>query len=241
MILFLLRNPLDGLLGDGGQDVVGVPAFGHRSRTEGAAPRKGPGLDDGLGGNGDEAVTLDPTVGGEVDGSVPEVIIESLIEWTVRKMFCPVIGLGPGISFFGARFPDGIEVPTEMPLSKATRAVALFLEHFGDGEVLGLKDRSTKGPDDAVEAAPVVLSGQEREPARRADSGGTVPVGEGHAPGGQTIQVRGLYLRLGVAVGHVGHPHVVGVENDHVGSFGRLTGQGYCKEDGEDESIHCIW
>ena len=220
-------------MGDGGQDVVGIPAFGHRSRTEATAPCEGPGLDHGLGWNGDEAVHLDPTVGGEVDGSVAKVVVESLIERTVRKTFGPVIGPGPGISFFGTRFTDGIEVPAEVPLAEAARTVALLLEHLGDGEVLGLEDRSTEGSDNAVEAAPVVLSSQESEPARRADSRRTVPVGEGHALGGQAVQVRGLDLCLGIPIGNVGHPHVVGVENDHVRSFGRLTTQAQREKEGE--------
>ena len=127
------------------------------SVAEATAPREGPRLDDGLGWNGDEAVPLDPTVGGEVNGSVPKVIIKALIEGPVRKALVPVIGLGPGISFFSTRFADGIEVPAEVPLAEATRAVALFLEHLGDGEILGLEDGSVEGPDNAVEAAPVVL------------------------------------------------------------------------------------
>ena len=74
-----------------------------------------------------------------------------------------------------------------------------------------------------MEATPVVLPGQEGEATGRTDSRGTVPVGEGHALGRQAVQVRGLDLCLGIAIGNAGHPHVVGVENDHIGSFGRLT------------------
>ena len=112
LILFLLRNPFNRFLGDGGQDVVGVPAFGHRSRPEAAAPREGPGLDYWLGWNGNEAVPFDPTVGREVDCAVPEIIIKTLIKRTVRKWLGPVIGLGMWISFFGARFTNRIKVPT---------------------------------------------------------------------------------------------------------------------------------
>jgi hypothetical protein len=48
--------------------------------------------------------------------------------------------------------------------------VPFFLEHLGDGEVLGFEDRSAKGSHYAVEAAPVVLSGQEGEATGRADA-----------------------------------------------------------------------
>ena len=79
LLLFLLRNPLDGLLGDGGQDVVGVPAFGHRSRSKRAPTRKWGRFDYRLSGNGNEAVPFDPAVGGEVNGSVSKIVVEALI------------------------------------------------------------------------------------------------------------------------------------------------------------------
>ena len=79
LLLFLLRNPLDSFLGDGGQDVVWVPAFGHRSRSKRARTRKWGRFDDRLSGNGNEAISFDPAVGGEVNGSVSKIVVEALI------------------------------------------------------------------------------------------------------------------------------------------------------------------
>ena len=70
-----------------------------------------------------------------------------------------------------------------MPLAEAARAIALSLEHLGDGEVLGLEDRSAKGTHDAVKPAPVVLPGQEGESAGCADTRRAVTIGEGHSLG----------------------------------------------------------
>ena len=97
---------------------------------------------------------------------------------------------------FGARFADGIEVPAEVPLAEAARAVALFLEHLGDSEILRLEDCSTKGSHDAVEATPVVLPGQKSKATGRTDSRGTVPIGEGHSLRCQSVEVGCLDLCL---------------------------------------------
>ena len=36
LVRFLIFDPLDGFLGDGGEDVVGIPALGHRSGAKAA-------------------------------------------------------------------------------------------------------------------------------------------------------------------------------------------------------------
>ena len=180
LIFLLFGNPVHGLLSNSGQDVVRVPTFGHRSPTEATATSKWLGLDDRLSWDGDEAVPLDPAVGGEVDRSVSEVIIKALIERTVRKPFCPVIGPGPWISFLGTRFPNSIKIPAKMPFSKTAGTVSLLLEHLCNGKIIGFKDGSTEGTDDPMETSPVVLSSQQGEPAWCANTGRTMPIGEGY-------------------------------------------------------------
>ena len=111
LIFPLSGNPVHGLLGNGGQNFVGVPTFSHRSCPEAASSRERSGLDHGFSGNGHETVSLDPAVRREVNSSIPKVVIKTLIEWAVREAFCPVVRLCPRISAFGIWLTDGIEVP----------------------------------------------------------------------------------------------------------------------------------
>ena len=72
---------------------------------------------------------------------------------------------------------------------------------------------------------------------RSADPRRTMPVHERHALRRQLIEVRGLDLRVLVAVGNVGDPHVIRVEDDHVGALlgGRKMG-GECHQQNNQAS-----
>ena len=83
-----------------------------------------------------------------------------------------------------------------------------------------------------MKAAPVVLTGEEREAAGGADSGGAMSVGKAHSPTGETVDIRSLDLGFGVPVGNIGHAHVIGVEDDDVwAAFSRKSNM---REEGEN-------
>jgi len=81
-----------------------------------------------------------------------------------------------------------------MPLADGGRVVALALEHLGQRKIVLLEDRAPHGPDNTVEASPMVLPGQQGKTARRADARRTMPIGKAHALLSQSIQIRGRNL-----------------------------------------------
>ena len=67
-----------------------------------------------------------------------------------------------------------------------------------------------------MKAPPVVLAGQECEPARSANARRAVAVKEGHASAGQPVDIGSLNLRAPIPERYITHSHVVGVENDNI-------------------------
>ena len=134
---------------------------------------------------------------------------------------------------------NGVPVPAEMPLAKAAGFVSILLQHFSDGEVARLKDRFPESSHNTMKAPPVVLAGQEREPARSANARRAVAVKEGHASAGQPVDIGSLNLRSPIPERYITHSHVVGVENDNiwegVGSGGRE-----CDPEQEEEKVPAV-
>ena len=63
-------------------------------------------------------------------------------------------------------------------------------------------------------------------------------VGEGHPLGSQAVEVRRLDFRRLVAVGDVGHAHVVGVKDDYVGKVFAQRGLGAKKKQERFAGVH---
>lgn len=113
-------------------------------------------------------VVLDPCVGWEIDGDVPKVAVESMVEGATFDIFCPVDITGKvGFSFSFSKthgsdglalFDDTAPIPAQVPFADGVSSVAIGLKHFGHGFSLWGKDRWFKGIDDAIEFSPVVSS-----------------------------------------------------------------------------------
>ena len=157
-------------MGDGGENIIRVPTLSHRTWSEASCPGKWFRSNYWLSGDSYKAVAFDPAVGWEIDSPVPKVIIKALIKRSVRKSFCPIIGLGTGISFLGSPFTNGIKVPPEVPLAKTSGAIAFIFEHFGDSKIIGFKDGTAKGSNYSVKSTPVVLPGKQGKAARCANA-----------------------------------------------------------------------
>ena len=75
-----------------------------------------------------EFVVYDPSVWGEVDDGVTEVVVEAVVEWAVWDGFGPV-EVSVFYGFFGcARFTDFIPIVAEVPFADAGGVVSIFSE-----------------------------------------------------------------------------------------------------------------
>ena len=211
-------------------DSVKVPTRRHRSGPRLPIALRGLGRDfQRDAGVRDDAVVFKPSVGWEVRDIVAEVIVEAVRERSAGDGFGPVKILGRvdfvrtlfGGLWFRAGLQDVVPIPAQMPFADARRAVAPLLKNFGQGDLGGVEGRRAEGIHDAVKLAPVKPPGQERVAARGADARGTVRVGETHALAREAVEIWGGYLRPGILNTEVAVAHVVGVEDNDVGAFGR--------------------
>ena len=171
-------------------------------------------------------VVLDEHVGGLVQGGGhAEVVVETLGVGTVLDGFGVVqTQVVPALVHLG--HVDGelgvahrLPVHAQVPFAHAGGAVALLLEHGGDG----LPPRLDQGPGHSGQhqifqfGAPVVPAGHQCVPGGGAHGGRGVAVGKAHALPGQPINVLGVDLGLGVHAGHVAVAQIVGEEEDDIG------------------------
>ena len=131
----------------------------------------------------------------------------------------------------------------EVPFADASGVIALRLEKTRERHATFRDQGQRKAPENtALElCAPVVASGQERVTRRRADSRGSVPVGEAHPLGGEPVEVRRRDLGVRVVAAHVTIAEVVGEDDDDVGLIGgrkREASTEGTEEDGEKAVVH---
>ena len=121
-----------------------------------------------------------------------------------------------------------------MPFAHAGSAVAVLLKHFRQGQLRRIERGRVEGVHDAVKLPPVKPPGEQRIAARRAYAGGTVRIREAHALRGKAVEVRRGNLRRRIVRAEVSVAHVVGVEDDDVGTCG-VGSQSPAAERGEQE------
>jgi len=157
-----------------------------------------------------EAVIINPAIRREVDRSITKIAIKPLVQRPSREPLRPIVRLSQLPILLGsAGFQDRIPVPAQVPLAEAPRAIPLLLEHPRNREFARLKDRLTKRIDDPMETPPMMLTGEQRIAAGRANPGRAVPIRKRHPPCRQAIDVRSLNLCLRISVRDIRHAHVI--------------------------------